>query len=96
MPLSRPSRRPTRRTRTTPPLPDGCLSALLAALDGRTLTLDVLDEFARYDHHQISFIDRTSAVLARELDIERVFAFDSDFATLGFTRVPVDTGEPTE
>ncbi|WP_248910508.1 type II toxin-antitoxin system VapC family toxin [Halocatena marina] len=49
-------------------------------------------EFGRYSDHQISFVDQSSAVLAREHDITRIFAFDSDFATLGLTRVPVDTG----
>ena len=54
---------------------------------------DACDEFARYDDQQISFVDQTTAVLAREHDIERVFAFDGDFRTLGFTVVPEDTGE---
>ncbi|WP_254547224.1 type II toxin-antitoxin system VapC family toxin [Halomarina pelagica] len=49
------------------------------------------DEFARYDDQQISLVDHISAVLAQEHDIEHVFAFDSDFATLGFTRVPGET-----
>lgn len=35
--------------------------------------------------------DHTSAVLARESEIENIFAFDSDFSTMGFKRVPVDT-----
>lgn len=55
---------------------------------------DVCDEFAQYDDQQISFADHTTAVLAHERDIDRVFAFDSDFRTLGFTVVPEDTGEP--
>jgi predicted nucleic acid-binding protein len=55
---------------------------------------DACDEFARYDDQRISFVDQTTAVLARERDIKRVFAFDSDFRTLGFTVVPEDTGEP--
>ena len=54
----------------------------------------VCEEFARYDDQQISFVDHTTAVLARERHIDRVFAFDSDFRTLGFTVVPEDTGEP--
>lgn len=53
----------------------------------------VREEFARYDDQQISFVDHTSGVLAAARDIDRVFAFDSDFRTLGFTVVPDDTGE---
>ena len=52
------------------------------------------DEFARYDDHRISFVDQTTAVLAREREIDHIFGFDSDFATLGFTRIPLDTGLP--
>ena len=51
------------------------------------------DEFARYDDHEISFVDQLGGVLARERDIDRIFAFDGDFRTLGFTVVPEDTGE---
>ncbi|RBI59979.1 VapC toxin family PIN domain ribonuclease [halophilic archaeon] len=50
------------------------------------------EEFERYDDQQISFVDHTSAVLASEHEIEYMFAFDSDFRTLGFERVPVDHG----
>lgn len=49
-------------------------------------------EFERYDDQQISFVDHMSAVLAREHEIEHMFAFDSDFRTLGFERIPVDQG----
>lgn len=52
------------------------------------------EEFARYDDQEISFVDHLSAVLAHKHSIERIFAFDSDFQTLGLTVVPVDTGEP--
>ena len=48
------------------------------------------EEFERFDDQQISFVDQTSAVLAREHEIEHLFAFDSDFSTMGFERVPVD------
>lgn len=51
------------------------------------------EQFEQYDDQEISFVDHLGAVLARDRGIEHVFAFDSDFATLGFTRVPVDTGE---
>ncbi|WP_254543986.1 type II toxin-antitoxin system VapC family toxin [Halomarina pelagica] len=46
------------------------------------------EAFRRYDDQRISFVDATSAVLAREAGIRYVFGYDSDFATLGFTRVP--------
>jgi len=45
------------------------------------------DQFAAYDDQEISFIDQTTAVLADERDVNHLFAFDSDFATLGFTLV---------
>lgn len=51
------------------------------------------DEFAHYDDHEISLVDQLSSVLARNQDIDRMFAFDGDFRTLGFTLVPADTGE---
>lgn len=50
------------------------------------------DDFARYDDQEISLADQVSSVLARIHDIECMFAFDSDFRTLGFTLVPEDTG----
>lgn len=50
-------------------------------------------QFAQYDDHQISFIDHLDSVLCDEFDIDHIFAFEDDFATLGLTRVPVDTGE---
>lgn len=53
-------------------------------------------EFARYDDQQISFVDHTSSVLAGSRDIEHVFAFDSDFRTLGFTLVPADVEGPSQ
>jgi predicted nucleic acid-binding protein len=51
------------------------------------------EQFEQYDDQAISFVDHLGAVLARGQGIDHVFAFDSDFATLGFTRVPVDTEE---
>lgn len=48
------------------------------------------DEFAQYDDQQISFVDHASSVLAGSRDIDHIFAFDSDFRTLGFTLVPDD------
>lgn len=50
-------------------------------------------QFGRYDDQQIAFIDHLNSVLSDELDIEHIFAFEEDFATLGLTRVPIDTGE---
>ena len=51
-----------------------------------------LAQFEQYDDQTISFVDHTTAVLAAERDIDHVLGFDADFRTLGFTRVPVDTG----
>lgn len=52
------------------------------------------DQFSAYDDQHISFVDHSSSVLASEREVERVFAFDGDFRTLGFTMVPDDTGAP--
>jgi uncharacterized protein len=52
------------------------------------------DEFERYDDQQISFVDHTSAVLAREYNIDHIFAFEWDFTTLGLTCVPADIHFP--
>ncbi|WP_255150116.1 type II toxin-antitoxin system VapC family toxin [Halorarius halobius] len=51
------------------------------------------EQFATYDDQDISFIDHMNAVLSADLGIDHIFAFEDDFATLGMTRVPVDTGE---
>lgn len=51
-------------------------------------------EFDRFDDQQISFVDHTTGVLARDVDAEHVFAFDSDFRTLGFSLVPADITLP--
>ena len=57
------------------------------------ITFDTaLEQFEQYDDQTISFVDHTTAVLAAERDIDHVLGFDKDFQTLGFTRVPVDTG----
>ena len=62
---------------------------------GAATFADTRQTFAQYDDQQISFVDHTSGVLARQNDVERIFAFDEDdFRTLGFTVVPEDTGEP--
>jgi len=54
---------------------------------------EVLDhsctEFERYDDHDVSLVDHSSAVLADAEGIEHVFTFDpDDFETLGLTPVP--------
>lgn len=51
-----------------------------------------VEQFEQYDDQTISFVDHTTAVVAAERDIEHVLGFDADFQTLGFTRVPADTG----
>lgn len=52
------------------------------------------EEFAQYDDQQISFVDHTSSVLAGSRDVEHIFAFDTDFRTLGFSLVPADVEGP--
>ncbi|MFC7009850.1 type II toxin-antitoxin system VapC family toxin [Halalkalicoccus salilacus] len=48
-------------------------------------------QFDRYDDQVISLVDHLTGVLADERDVDQIFAFDSDFRTLGFTLVPGDT-----
>jgi uncharacterized protein len=55
---------------------------------------DAHDEFARYDDHTITLVDHLTGVLAADRGVNHVFAFDSDFRTLGFTVVPADIGGP--
>lgn len=50
-------------------------------------------QFEEFDDQQISFVDHLNAVFSEEFDIDHIFAFEDDFATLDLTRVPVDTGE---
>ncbi|WP_123620053.1 type II toxin-antitoxin system VapC family toxin [Halorubrum sp. CSM-61] len=52
------------------------------------------EQFVDYDDQDISFVDHTSSVLADTHDIEHIFAFDSDFRTLGFSLVPDDIDLP--
>lgn len=54
---------------------------------------DARTEFDRYDEQEITLVDHLTAVLANERGVDRVFAFDSDFRTLGFTVIPDDTGD---
>lgn len=55
----------------------------------------ICSEFERFDDQQISFVDHATAALATEYNTEHVFAFDSDFRTLGFSLVPEDITLPT-
>ena len=64
----------------------------ILSVDEPTFTA-TCDQLAQYDDQEISFVDHLGGVLAREHDVDRVFAFDSDFRTLGFTVVPEDTGK---
>ena len=61
-------------------------------VDARTFR-EAAEEFERYDDQEISFVDHLTGVLAQEKDIEHIFAFDSDFRTLGYTLVPDDVAE---
>ncbi|MFB6183647.1 MAG: type II toxin-antitoxin system VapC family toxin [Haloarculaceae archaeon] len=54
----------------------------------------VCSQFGRFDDQQISFVDHATGVLADEVDADYVFAFDSDFRTLGFSLVPDDVSLP--
>lgn len=47
-------------------------------------------QFKEYHDQEISFVDHTTGIIAEERDIEHIFAFDSDFRTLGFSLVPDD------
>lgn len=54
------------------------------------------EQFENYDDQEISFVDHTTSFLADERGVEHLFAFDSDFRTLGFSLVPEDTNIPDE
>ena len=54
------------------------------------------EQFEDYDDQQISFVDHTTSILADERGVEHIFAFDSDFRTLGFSLVPEDGNPPDE
>jgi len=52
-----------------------------------------VEQFTRYDVHDISFTDNMGAVLASCVDVDHVVTFDADtFRILGMTAVPADTG----
>jgi len=48
------------------------------------------ERFAEYEDQKITLVDHLTGVMAEARDVERVFAFDSDFQTLGFEVVPED------
>lgn len=52
------------------------------------------EQFEGYDDQEISFVDHTTSILADERGVEHIFAFDSDFRTLGFFLVPEDVSLP--
>lgn len=54
----------------------------------------VCSEFGRFDDQQISFVDHMTGVLAGDVGAEHIFAFDSDFRTIGFSLVPGDITIP--
>ena len=57
---------------------------------GRSAFEAAAGQFGEYDDREISFVDHTTAILADERDVGHVFAFESDFRTLGFSLVPED------
>jgi predicted nucleic acid-binding protein len=57
---------------------------------GRSTFESAAEQFENYEDQQISFVDHTTSIIADEHDVERIFAFDSDFRTLGFSLVPGD------
>jgi predicted nucleic acid-binding protein len=52
------------------------------------------ERFEQFDDQHISFVDHTTAALAEQFDTDHVFAFDSDFGTMGFSLVPDDIALP--
>jgi predicted nucleic acid-binding protein len=78
---------------------DTATSALTAIRDSNSVNVLPIGEpafetaaaqFVDYDGQQISFVDHTTSILASERGVEHIFAFDSDFRTLGFSLVPDD------
>ncbi|WP_252699713.1 type II toxin-antitoxin system VapC family toxin [Natronosalvus vescus] len=54
------------------------------------------NQFERYDDQQITLVDHLTTVLADKRGIDHVFAFDTDFRTLGMTLVPADVPLPDQ
>lgn len=61
---------------------------------GRPAFESAAAQFEVYEDQTISFVDHTTAVIADERGVDDVFAFDSDFRTLGFSLVPDDVSLP--
>lgn len=61
---------------------------------GRSTFETAAQQFEAYEDQEISFVDHTTDVLADERGVEHVFAFDSDFRTLGYSLVPDDVSLP--
>jgi predicted nucleic acid-binding protein len=57
---------------------------------GKTQFSQTCEQFERFDDQQISFVDHMTGVIAADYDAEYIFAFDSDFRTLGYSLVPAD------
>ena len=57
---------------------------------GRSAFEAAAGQFGGYGDQEISLVDHTTAILADERDVGHVFAFDSDFRTLGFSLIPKD------
>lgn len=55
---------------------------------------DTCAQLERYDDQGITLVDHLTAVVADERDTDHIFAFDSDFRTLGYTLVPADVRIP--
>ena len=49
---------------------------------------EAMELFRRYSDHQFSVVDCASFVIARRKTIREVFAFDHDFAAMGFVLQP--------
>ncbi|MDQ3266362.1 MAG: PIN domain-containing protein [Myxococcota bacterium] len=47
----------------------------------------------RYKDQAFSYVDATSFAVMRAHKLRRALAFDSHFATAGFSRIPLDTGK---
>jgi len=82
---------------------DTATRALIAIRESESINIVPVDrstfetaaeQFVDYEDQRISFVDHATSVLADERGVEHVFAFDSDFRTLGFSLVPEDLNLP--
>ena len=66
-----------------------------AALDyyfiNEELELAAFDLLRQYSDHMFSFVDATSFVMMKSLELKKAFAFDKHFMIAGFIRVPLDS-----